>query len=93
MEIQTRWWWAGSGSGPTATFNFAFYFKDGTNATQSLSGGERDTTKTMTVLEANQKQVTKISVSGKDTVGAGVSKDWSDNYPKITKWKELEYKG
>ena len=93
IEIQTRWWWAGEGTGPTASFNLTLYFKDGTTGTHSFSGSGRDTTVTTTLSSSNQKQCTKIVLSGSDTVGAGVSTSWSDNYPKITKWKELEYQG
>lgn len=88
MQIQTRWWWAGSGSGPTASFKLTFYFADGTTGTQSFSGSGRDTTVTTNISVENQKPCTKIVLNGSDTVGAGVSKGWSDNYPYFTKWKQ-----
>lgn len=88
MQIQTRWNWAGSGSGPTASFKLTFYFADGTTGTQSFSGSGRDTTVTTNISVENQKPCTKIILNGSDTVGAGVSKGWSDNYPYFTKWKQ-----
>lgn len=88
VTVRTRWWWAGSEGWPVGNTKFTFHYTDGTTLEYVTGDTYRDTDADYTLPSEYQKELDTFDWELRTTVGSGIVRTETQNYPKFVAWYE-----